>query len=440
MSSTELRRVEVFARVKSGELQLCDAAVLLDISYRHAKRLWRRYRRQGAAGLKHRSAGKRSNRAKPEKFRRKVLRLIREKYSATDAGERFGPTLAAEHLASEDGLEVAAETLRRWMLAAGLWTRERKRKPYLQRRQRRHHFGELVQLDGSFHEWLEKRGPRACLMNMVDDATGTTLAMFCEQETIWAAVRILRAWIESYGVPRALYTDWKNVYKRKPTEQECVDGTVPVTQFGRMCARLGIVIIAASSPQAKGRVERNHGTHQDRLVKKLRLKRIDDYAAANEFLGNTYLAEHNERFTQQPAEAADYHQRAPGKKELDRIFRLEHERTISNDWVIRHDGRWYQLQRQSQNYAPVKAKVTLYQSETGQLEIQYRGRKLSHSEITGPPVGKPAKAKQSATKRQYRHAPTQEHPWRQGYSGMKPRAETDAADGRLLQVFSIASR
>lgn len=425
MSSRELRRVEIFARVKSEELPLKDAAVLLDISYRHAKRLWRRYRKQGAAGLRHRSAGKQSNRAKPEKFRRKVLRLVREKYSG-ESGERFGPRLAAEHLASEDGLEIAAETLRRWMLAEGLWSRERKHKPYRQRRERRRHFGELVQLDGSFHEWLEKRGPRACLMNMVDDATGTTLAMFAKQETIWAAVGILRGWMELYGVPRALYTDWKNVYKRKPSEQEALDGTAPVTQFGRMCARLGIDIIGARSPQAKGRVERNHGTHQDRLVKKLRLKKINEYGSANEFLRNQYLAEHNERFAQEAAEAADYHQKAPGKKELDRIFRLEHERTISNDWVIRHQGRWYQLQRQSQNYAPVKAKVTIYESETGSLDIEYRGRKLTCIEIAGPPKPAAAKGNEVAAAKQYAHTPPTNHPWRQGYSAMRPRSKEDA--------------
>ena len=162
MSSEELRRVEVLSRVKSKELKVRDAAELLAISYRQAKRLWNRYRKQGAAGMKHRSAGRRSNRAKPEKVRRKVLRLVREKYSG-EVGERFGPTLAAEHLASEDGLLVDGETLRRWMLAAGLWSRARKRQRHRQRRERKAHFGELVQMDGSFAEWLEGRGPGGCL-------------------------------------------------------------------------------------------------------------------------------------------------------------------------------------------------------------------------------------------------------------------------------------
>src|SRR5437879_1659688 len=168
MSTRELRRAEILGRVKSQTLRLVDAAKMLELSYRQTKRLWQRYRREGAKGLKHRSAGKGSNRAKPEKFRRKVLELIREKYSGTEQ-ERFGPTLAAEHLADDDGLEVSEETLRRWMLAEGLWSRMQRRKAHRKRRERREHFGDLVQLDGSFHAWSEERGPRGYLMNMADD-------------------------------------------------------------------------------------------------------------------------------------------------------------------------------------------------------------------------------------------------------------------------------
>ena len=191
MSRRELRRVGVMARVKSGELKLEDAASLLNRSYRQVKRVWGRYQAEGAKGLKHRSAGGESNRKKPKKFREKVLRTIGQKYSG-EVGERFGPTLAAEHLESEDQLVIHPETLRRWMLEEGLWSRTRKRQAHRQRRARKDHFGELVQMDGSFHEWFERRGPEACLMNLVDDATGTTLARLGEQETIWAAAGVLR--------------------------------------------------------------------------------------------------------------------------------------------------------------------------------------------------------------------------------------------------------
>ncbi len=275
MSKRELGRVEVLARVRSKQLRVVDAARLMRVSCRQGKRLWKRYGEEGAAGLKHRSAGRPSNRAYEEKFRQKVLRLVREKYGGP-VGERFGPTLAAEHLASEDGLPVDAETLRRWMLAEGLWSRQRKRR-HRRRRERKEHFGEMVQMDGSFHYWLEERGPEGCLIDLVDDATNTTWAQLGEQETIWAVVDALRAWIERYGVPLALYVDWKNLYKRPATPKERLRGEEPITQFGRMCAKLGIAVIAANSPQAKGRVERIHGTHQDRLVKKLRRKEISSH-------------------------------------------------------------------------------------------------------------------------------------------------------------------
>ena len=161
MSAKELTRVEVLSRVKAGTLRLGSAATLLDVSYRQAKRLARRYRAEGAKGLKHRSAGGPSNHARPTAERERALVLVREKYSGT-VDVRFGPTLAAEHLGSEDGVRVHHDTLRRWMLAAGLWSRARKRSPHRQRRERKAHFGELVQLDGSFHLWYETRAPRGC--------------------------------------------------------------------------------------------------------------------------------------------------------------------------------------------------------------------------------------------------------------------------------------
>ena len=236
----------------------------------------------------HGNVGRVSNRAKSPEVRKRVLQLVRENYSG-EPHERFGPTLAAEHLQQDHDLEISVRTLRRWMLAAGLWSRRRKRQPHRSRRQRKAHFGELIQLDGSHHDWLEGRGPKGCLMNFVDDATGRALCRFWDEETTWAAADLLQAWVRQYGVPKALYCDWKNVYKRRPTSREAIEGIEPETQFGRMCAKLDIRIIAASSPQAKGRVERHHGTHQDRLIKKMRLEGIADYEAANRYLDEKYL-------------------------------------------------------------------------------------------------------------------------------------------------------
>lgn len=394
MSQKELRRVEVLARVKSKELKVVDAASLMRVSYRQAKRLWKRYREEGAPGLKHGNAGRASARAKPERFRRRVLQLVREKYGGGE-GERFGPTLAAEHLAREDGMRIAAETLRRWMLAEGLWSRRRKRKAYRQRRERRRHFGELVQMDGSFHDWLEERGPGGCLMNMTDDATSEVELRLGEEETIWAAVNTLRKWIEKHGVPQALYVDWKNLYKRAPTQREQLRGQEPVTQFGRMCEKLGIEIIAAGSPQAKGRVERNHGTHQDRLIKKMRRKKIRTHEQANVYLQQDYLAEHNQRFRRAAAEEEDYHRQAPSAAQLREVFRLESERIISNDWVVRYDKRLFQVQAQSRRYAPAQGKVVVSEWQDGTVEIEYRGRQLPWKEIFSVPPRVSAELKPS---------------------------------------------
>jgi transposase len=427
MSAQELTRVAVLARVKAGTLSLTSAATLLHIGYRQAKRLARRYRAEGAKGLTHRSVGRPSNAARAPADRERVLALVREKYSGPIDGldGRFGPTLAAEHLASEDDITVHHDTLRRWMVAAGLWSRARKRSPHRQRRARKAHFGELVQLDGSFHLWCETRAPRGCLMNLVDDATGRTLARLGDEETIWAAADVLRRWIEAYGVPLALYTDWKNVYVRVPNAEEQVTGAVPVTQFGRMCAALGIQIIAASSPQAKGRVERNHGTHQDRLVKKLRRLGIADAPAANVFLETTYLPEHNARFAVSAASPEDVHRRTPSRVALDRAFQLEETRVLSNDWVIRYDTRYFQVARQS-HQAPAKSTVLVRENAAGAIELRYRGRLMRWSEIPAPPPKATlprAPARLSAgTGVPARRGPSGDHPWARGYDERRARA------------------
>lgn len=418
MSSRELNRVEVMGRVGSGDLKLNDAAVMLGLSYRQTKRLWRRYREEGSQGLKHGNVGRPSNRSKPQQLRRRVLHLIRKKYSGSEE-ERFGPTLAAEHLAEEDGIVLDHETIRLWMLQAGLWSRQRKRKKHCQRRERKAHFGELVQLDGSFHDWLEDRGPGGCLMDMVDDATNHSLARMGKEETIWAAAGVLRTWIKQHGVPQTLYTDWKNVYLRKATPAEQLRGEVPVTQFGRMCQKLGIRIMAASSPQAKGRVERIHGVHQDRLVKKLRRKKIASYQAANEYLEKEYLPEHNRRFATQAAKPENYHRRKPSARELHEIFRLEIERRISNDWVIRHEGRYLQLQPIGQpRYGPTQTKALVCEWEDGAREVYYRGQRLAYQELPAPLPRKSevdARAKARVPFFARPRKPSPDHPWRQDY-------------------------
>jgi hypothetical protein len=375
--------------------------------------LWKRFREEGASGLKHRSVGRVSNHTYSPKFRQRVLTLVREKYGG-EVGERFGPTLAAEHLSAEDGLEVNVETLRLWMLRAGLWSRQRKRRKHRRRRERKEHFGELVQMDGSFHPWLEERGPEGCLIDMADDATNTTLAQLGEQETIWAVADALRAWIHRYGVPLALYVDWKNLYKRPATVKEQLRGEEPVTQFGRMCAKLGIAVIAASSPQAKGRIERMHGTHQDRLVKKLRRRQITCHEAANVYLDREYLPEHNRRFARAAARPEDYHRRAPRAVELDRIFRLENERIVTEDGVVRYANRYFQLGCGRRRDAPAESKVLVCEARHGGIDIEYRGRAQQWKEIPAPVEPKlTTKSDSTRVTVAVKRRPGSNHPWRE---------------------------
>jgi hypothetical protein len=419
MSVRELKRIEVLARVKAGTLKLKDAAVLLGVCERQAKRLWRKYRRRGPTALRHKSAGRKSNRAKPTAWRRKVVALYRRKYAGDPAKgqEPFGPTLAAEQMADDDHVAVHPETLRRLLIAAGVWVRKRKGVAHRQRRERKAHFGELLQLDGSFHDWLEGRGPSGCLIQAIDDATSTADGRMSEQETIWAAARVLRAWIEQYGIPHALYTDWKNVYLREPSEAERASGAVPRTQFGRMCDKLDIAIIGASSPQAKGRVERAHGTSQDRLIKKLRLKGIGDHAGVNAYLEREYYPGHNARFARTPASDEDFHLPVPNGLTLDEVFRLETEHTLGNDWVVRHENRFYQVQRQSR-YAPARSKVLVCEYEDGHLAIEYRGQKLAFHEIASPSPATADPSPRVATPKKSSR-PSGEHPWRLGYDAMR---------------------
>ena len=371
----------------------------------------RRYRAGGAKALVHGNVGRASNRIDTER-REQALRVVREHYSG-GLHERFGPTLASEHLAADHGIAVPRETLRRWMLTAGLWSRRRKRKPHRSRRQRRAHFGALIQLDGSHHDWLEGRGPKGCLMNFVDDATGRGLCRFSSEETTWAAADLLEAWVRQHGIPKALYCDWKSVYQRRSTSRETIEGIEPETQFGRMCRKLGIRIIPASSPQAKGRVERHHGTHQDRLIKKMRLEGIADYAAANRYLDEQYLAEHNAKFACEPTAGADFHRRLPKRLDLNWVFCLEHERVVSNDWVVRYQNRFLQLQPTRRQGVAPGTRLRVEQARDGALRVMHADDEIQFAEIAKPwQTEKAAAAVGTQQRVTAGHTPAADHPWR----------------------------
>lgn len=434
MSQKEFIRGAVLARVASGSITLTEAVPLLGVSYRQAKRIWRRYRAAGAPGLVHGNVGRRSNHARAATEQAAVLALIRAHYGgplAKGPGQRFGPTLVAEHLWTDHGILVARSTLRDWMREAGLWSRTRRARPTHTRRERMAHFGELVQLDGSFHDWYEGRGPRAgqrsCMMSLVDDATSTTLLRFGAEETIWAAVGVLRAWIAAHGVPRALYTDWKNVYKREPTRQERTRGEAAYTQFGRMCQKLDITIIGAASPQAKGRIERNHGTQQDRLIKKMRLLALSDDAAANAYVTATYLPQHNARFAVAPASRVDHHHARDRRLRDEDVFCLETPRVVGRDYVVQYNGHGLQLDRAARGRVPAKSTVLVRETEDGRVRVIHRARDgrarvcawapavaRRTTPLMPPPPSAPTDVTTGSASDLPRapHRPAPDHPWR----------------------------
>ena len=305
MSRKERDRIPVMRAISQAEMTLEEAARVLKLSSRQARRIWKRYLAEGDAGLVHRSRGRPGPRSKDKALRVEVLACVRARYPD------FGPTLAVEYLAREHGLKVDHETLRRWMAAEGLRQPRRRRQKHRARRERSVCYGQMVQFDGSHHDWFEGRAEPCCLMGMVDDATNRTWARFSSKETSRACYDIFEQWVERNGLPRSLYADRHSIYltQREPTVTEQLAGKEPKTQFGRAMEQLGVKLIPAGSPQAKGRVERMNGTLQDRLVKAMRLEGISDMERANDYLAKSFLPELNRRFMRVAARRVDLHQR-----------------------------------------------------------------------------------------------------------------------------------
>lgn len=410
MSVKERARLEVFSRVRAGAMTLVKASEILSLSYRQTKRSWSRYGEEGDAGLVHQLRGKASNRQPDAQAKRKALKLYSEKYAD------YGPTLAAECLATEDGLAVAVETLRRWLLAAGLWSRRRRRKLHRRRRPRKEQFGELVQMDGSIHDWFEGRRGEAVLMVMIDDATGSVFARFFEQETLAAAWSTFRGWTDWHGLPRALYVDRHSIYRsdRQPRAEELLANQDPPTQFGRSLRELNVRLIQARSPQAKGRVERMNGTLQDRLVKALRRANICDLAAANRFLEEEFLSSLNERFSIPAAKGGDLHQALSGGGDLDRILAVQEERVVQNDWTVRWRNRFLQLPRSTAKTVQPGTRVMVCEQLDGRLRLFHGEDELSWSATRSEPASQrkqPAKASGEIRSNQG-GKPAADHPWR----------------------------
>jgi transposase-like protein len=379
-----------------------SAASLLSLSERQVRRLVKAVRGSGAGGLVHRGRGRPSNRRFPERIKARALKLYGKKY------HDFGPTLAVEKLLEVDGIEVSRETLRQWLQACGLWEGRRKRRGHRQWRARKECFGAMVQLDGSHHAWLEERGPELVLMGYIDDATSMVYGRFYEYEGTLPALDSFKGYVKKYGLPMSVYLDKHTTYKSpRPLtiEEELAGIDQPLSQFERALDELGVEVIHAHSPQAKGRIERLFGTLQDRLVKEMRLAGIATREEANAFLRD-YFPIYNRRFRVFPANRTDVHVKPPRGFNLDRYLCLKTNRTVRRDNTVAYNTTLYQITQ------PVLSpRVVVQERIDGSVHIVTTdGRPLKHREITVRPL-KATPPKRPRNPRTPR-APARDHPWK----------------------------
>lgn len=397
MSAKERDRLLVLDRVKAKQLSVVAAAAELGMSLRQMRRVWKRFAADGAAGLVHRARGRPSNNATPSELADRIIKRHQERYAD------FGPTLACEKLA-EQGLAIGPDTLVGLLKERGLWQRQRRRSRHRKRRERRACFGSLVQMDGSHHDWFEGRCEPCVLMVMIDDATNISLARFYPSENLEAAFDCLGRWCRQHGIPRALYVDRHSIYR----DQDHPDQP---TQFGRAMAELGMKLICANSPQAKGRVERRNRTLQDRLVKELRLRKIRSIAQANAFLEQRYLAELNHRLAIDPHRSVDLHRLIEPGAQLEAVLCVSEMRVVSNDWCVRWKSRSLQIDKQHAPLALTRRSVRVRQQADGTLLIDYQGRRLSWQ----PAPQRPAKKRLIVNNQSWKPSP--HHPWREPATG-----------------------
>jgi transposase len=375
LSAKELQRVAVISNCVRGNLACASAAEILAVTPRHVKRLKARLRQGGSAALAHASRGRSSPRRLPLPVRDRILRLARSTYAG------FNDHHLCEKLTEQEGLSLSRETLRRLLRSAGLGPPRKRRPPaHRQRRIRSPRQGQIVQLDGSPHDWLQGRGPKLTALGFQDDATGEILAAgFFTGETTEGYFHLLRRLLADYGVPLAFYGDRNGIFVRNDdhwTVEEELAGERTPTQFGRALQQLGITYIAANSPQAKGRVERLWGVLQDRLVSELRLAGACDLASANRVL-QRFISDYNRRFARPARENQTAWRPAP--KDLDRICCFVHPRVVSNDNVVQWDGRRFQIPPHPRRFSFAGANVQLYQNLEGEIAIYYRNTRLNHT-------------------------------------------------------------
>ena len=369
MSQRERDVLKVMSLVLKGQRTQEEAGRLLGRSVRQIRRVQRRLEKEGDGAVVHRLRGKTSNRALDASVKTQVLAIYRKHYGD------FGPTLAAEKIFEKHGLSVARETLRQWLLKEGLWQRKRRHDKHRSRRERRACFGELVQADASEHDWLEGRGQRMVLLGIIDDATSLVMLRFYPAETTEAYMDLLQRWLKQHGRPVAWYSDRDSVFEMRNKGGELV-----ATQFSRALEELGIRLIAAYSPQAKGRVERLWGTSQDRLVKELRLAEASTMEQANAVLEKMYQPWFNRTCTIKAASGNDAHRLLGREHDLAAILSIQEERTVCNDYTIQIDKQVFQL------LPPVwpgerGGKVIVEKRLDAEMKVRFKERYLEYRKI-----------------------------------------------------------
>jgi transposase len=369
----ELKRLHVIRKVIEGTLTQKEATDLVLLSERQIRRIVSRLREEGDEGIRHRSRGKPSPRKLP--FKQRIVELYREHYPD------FGPTLFTEKLKERESITVSRETVRTWLLEDGLWQRHRKRKAHRQWRERKDHYGEMIQMDGSHHDWFEGRGPKCVLMAYIDDATGKVYARFYDYEGTIPAMDSFKRYITKYGLPLSVYLDRHTTYASYVRNSEFREAE-PISQFGRALRELNVRKLHAYSPQAKGRIERLFHTFQDRVVKEMRLKGISTIGEGNRFL-SSYLPVYNTRFSVAPKKEEDLH-RKPGI-DLDTVLCIKAERILKNDNTIQYNGTLYQIDDKIRT-----KRVTVEEHINGSMKIRSQGVTVAFHRIVARAV-KPEK-------------------------------------------------
>ena len=399
MSKKEIRRSEMLRMADERRVTQKQGSERLGISERHFRRLLACYRARGPEGIISRHRGKPSNNRMTEKKKEKILNKIRQDY------HDFGPTLVSEKLAERDGITVSKETVRQIMIEVGLHQPKTRKKdrihPLRERRKRR---GELVQIDGSYHAWLEGRAEKACLLLFVDDATSEILAAeFVAHESFWAYISLCKCYFRQYGLPEAFYADRFSVFRVNHSNVTTTDAQ---TQFERAMAELGVELICAYSPQAKGRVERAYQTLQDRLIKELRLANINNYQDANAFLEN-YIPLYNQKFAVQPILPTDCHEPLRPENDLELIFTQRFTRTLSKDLHFQFDRMVYQILSDRPAYALQGREVEICKMNNGKIRVLLNGEGLDFKRFIRQPKRLPL-----STGKALEWKPPADHPWR----------------------------